>query len=81
MAEFDAESWFAMFAPAGTPPAVVQKLNSAVVEALRDPAIAERLIPNVGVPSYENVEEAKQFVAAEIKKYGAVIDTLNIELQ
>ena len=38
----DANSWWGVYAPAGTPPAVLAKLNAAFVKALKTPAIAQR---------------------------------------
>ena len=40
---FDCYVWFGMFAPAKTPPAIVQKLNASLNAALADPTIASRL--------------------------------------
>ncbi len=38
------ETWFMAFAPAGTPPAVIEKLNAALNKALATPAVRERMI-------------------------------------
>jgi tripartite-type tricarboxylate transporter receptor subunit TctC len=48
-------TYFALLAPAGTPPAVVAALNAAMKKALADPAVAERLagaglVPEGGTP-------------------------------
>jgi len=40
---YEFSSWFGLWAPAGTPPAVVAKLHDAIVAALKDPAIREKL--------------------------------------
>jgi tripartite-type tricarboxylate transporter receptor subunit TctC len=42
--DFDVSPWFAMFAPAGTPRPIVQRLNKEVVAALKEPAIRERAV-------------------------------------
>ena len=42
--EFQAQAWNAMFAPKGTPPAIVAKLNAAVVKALDDENVRKRLL-------------------------------------
>jgi tripartite-type tricarboxylate transporter receptor subunit TctC len=42
--EYQASAWNAMFAPKGTPKAVVDKLNAAIVKALDDPAVRKRLL-------------------------------------
>lgn len=43
LADFEATTWFGLFAPAGTPPAVIEKINKAVNAALAKPAVIERL--------------------------------------
>jgi tripartite-type tricarboxylate transporter receptor subunit TctC len=42
--EFEVSAWNALFAPKGTPPEVVAKLNAALVEALSDEATRKRLL-------------------------------------
>ncbi len=39
-----AQPWYALFAPAGTPPAVVDRLSKAAVQAMNDPAVHKRLV-------------------------------------
>ncbi|MGH8518791.1 MAG: Bug family tripartite tricarboxylate transporter substrate binding protein, partial [Panacagrimonas sp.] len=41
---FEFNSWFAVVAPAGTPPDIVARLNAEIVKALADPAVREQLI-------------------------------------
>ncbi len=41
--EFDASIWFGLFAPLGTPPAVVDKVQAAVAKILQDPELKTRL--------------------------------------
>lgn len=79
MAAFDVESWFAMFAPANTPPQIVSRLNAEVREAMRNPEVAEKLIKGVGMPSFEDEVQAKVFVANEINKYARILKDLNIK--
>jgi len=73
---FDLPSWYALFLPAATPPAIVQKLNRATVAALQVPAIGERLQQiggDVIAPERRSPEYLAQFLAAEIKKWEAPI--------
>lgn len=79
MAAFNVESWFAMFAPSHTPPEIVSQLNAAVREAMRKPEVAEKLIRNVGTPSFEDETQAKAFVHEEIKKYTQILKALDIK--
>ena len=41
--DFDLTNWYGLFAPAGTPPAIVNRLNAEVLKILAEPEIKERL--------------------------------------
>ena len=46
----DASNWYALLAPAKTPPAVIAKLNKAVNDALNDPAVHDKLVKAGATP-------------------------------
>lgn len=79
MENFNVESWFAMFAPANTPNEIIKRVNYEIREALKIPAISEKLITTVGAPSFEDEVQAKQFVASEIRKYARILKDLDIK--
>jgi len=60
----------AMFGTAGTPPEIVERLNGIVNAALKDPAIADKLLPQEIVPKPMKVAEFKAFVDSERAKFG-----------
>lgn len=66
-------TWVGFFAPAGTPPDVVQKLNDALNRVLQMPDVRERL----GTLTMESVggtpAEFAEYVRAEVVKWGAVV--------
>ena len=62
--------WFAMFAPAGTPPAIVDKLWREVRAAVENPEVRERLIKLGAVPVADSPADFKKFIQAELKAYG-----------
>jgi tripartite-type tricarboxylate transporter receptor subunit TctC len=73
---FRAVVWSGLFAPAGTPPAVVVKLNDMVNQALRDPVFAEQMRKQGGQPSGGSSAEFRGFLAAEITRWAkAVVDS------
>jgi tripartite-type tricarboxylate transporter receptor subunit TctC len=80
---FDVPSWYALFLPAGTPPAIVQKLNRATVATLEIPAVQQRLQQiggDVVTPDRRSPEYLAQFLAAEIKKWEAPIKASGLSL-
>jgi tripartite-type tricarboxylate transporter receptor subunit TctC len=80
LAEYELLNWFAMFGTGGTPPEIVERLNSIVNTALRDPAIADKLLPQGIVPKPMKVAEFKAFVEAERTKFGKIVEQANIKL-
>lgn len=68
-----ATTWYALFAPAGTPVAVVTQLNAALNDALADPATSQRL-QSQGVEISPGTPAALQnFVQAEVVKWAKVV--------
>lgn len=66
-------AWIALFAPAGTPPAVVRKLHAAVRAAVNSPEVAESFKPLGTTPESDaSPEDFAKFVDSEIKKWVAV---------
>jgi tripartite-type tricarboxylate transporter receptor subunit TctC len=70
---YEALGWFGIVAPAATPRPVVVKLNEAVVSALRDPVLSERMRAVGAEPAPMTPEEFGQFIRSEITKWGRVI--------
>jgi tripartite-type tricarboxylate transporter receptor subunit TctC len=72
-------NWFALFATAGTPEPIIDRLNGIANEALRDPSIAKKLEVQGIVPRPMTPAEFKAFVASEAKKFGEIIARANIK--
>src|SRR5215471_15221357 len=76
---FEAYEWHGVFAPAGTAPEIVAKLNAGLNAVLRQPDIAARL-KQLNVESRANTpEEFRAFVASEMDKWGRVVREANIK--
>lgn len=65
--------WIGLFAPAGTPPNVLEALNDAARKAVQVPEIRERLIALGFDPASESLAETARFVHEEIGKWGRVV--------
>jgi tripartite-type tricarboxylate transporter receptor subunit TctC len=74
--------WTALWAPRGTPRAVIDKLNTAAVEAVADPAVRKRLTEELGqdIPAREQQtpEALHAYQKAEIEKWWPLIRSANI---
>jgi len=79
--DFVVSSGFAMFAPAGTPRPIVEKVNAALVKALHDPVVSKTLIDRGAEPVASTPEEHDAFNRAEIAKWIKVARGAGIEAQ
>jgi tripartite-type tricarboxylate transporter receptor subunit TctC len=70
---FDVSTWFGVFAPAGTPAAVVARLNESLTAALRAPEMRERLARMGAEPAPMSSEQFAQLVRSELVKYQKVV--------
>ncbi|MGY8524379.1 Bug family tripartite tricarboxylate transporter substrate binding protein [Paracidovorax citrulli] len=72
------ENWFGLFAPKGTPPQIVTRLNAAVAEALKDPKLDARLRDLGGFPSPGSPEQFKTFIQHESGLFKRIVEESNI---
>ena len=70
---FDIVTWFGLFAPAGTPPAIVAKWNADVTRILNAPEMRDRLIAQGAEPAPTSPAEFAQFVAGELVRYARIV--------
>jgi tripartite-type tricarboxylate transporter receptor subunit TctC len=77
---FDVAGWFALFAPARTPPEIVEKIQIDAVTALSDPVVKAKLEQIGMVVSGSTSEELAALLQHEIEKWGAVIKDAKITL-
>jgi tripartite-type tricarboxylate transporter receptor subunit TctC len=78
--DFAAEAWVAAFAPAATPPAIVQKLNAAIRQALARPDVKQSIEKTGAVVRAGSPDELRAFIAAEIGKWGELARKNNIHV-
>jgi tripartite-type tricarboxylate transporter receptor subunit TctC len=74
-------TWFALLAPKGTPPAIVQRMNTVANEVLADPAVKKRLA-DIGATTLGGTpQQLAQHLAAETEKWGRVVREAHIAAQ
>ncbi|MGZ8198878.1 MAG: Bug family tripartite tricarboxylate transporter substrate binding protein [Burkholderiales bacterium] len=71
--------WFGLLAPAGTPKAIVDKINHDVVAILKTPEARSQLLVQGAEPTPTTPQEFEAFLRAEIKKWGRVIKEAGIK--
>jgi len=73
---FDAVNWYAFVAPPDTPRPIVDKLNAAIVGALRDPGTI-KLLANVGIEADPSTpEQMAAYVKKQYDLWGEVVKTI-----
>ena len=75
----DASNWYALLAPAKTPPAVIAKVNKAVNDALNDPQIHDKLVKSGATPVGGTPESLGTFMKSEYEKWGKVVKERDIK--
>lgn len=76
---YDMSYWFAIYAPAGTPAAIVNKLNQAFAKATTSEGFKNFMAKTSGEVSLSTPEGLAQFQAADSKKWGQVIRAAGIK--
>ena len=78
---FDYNLWIGMYAPAGTPADVVDKINADVAKALASPEVRERLAALGAEPMVMTPAEFKKFMRDEIEDSAKVVKAAGIKAQ
>jgi len=76
---FDTVPWAGMFAPAGTPKAVINKLNAEIVKAINKPAVNQRLAEMGLAPGSSTPAELDRFVKEQLAAWGKKIKDAGIQ--
>ena len=77
----EANAWFAVFGPAGTPVAIVQRLNAEIVRALKQPDVHQRLTHAGYEPVTSTPEELAEFLGKELVKWQKVVQASGAKAQ
>ena len=75
-----ADNWYALYAPAKTPAAIVAKLNSAFTAALKDPEVGKKLLAAGAVPAPTTPEELGEILKVDLARWGKIIKGRGIKI-
>ena len=78
---FEVVGWFGWLAPAGTPPAIVNRLNTEIVKALKTPELRDRLLSQSTEPVGSTPKEFAAFVRSERDKWAQVIRRAGVRME
>ncbi len=79
--DYQAASWVGVFAPAKTDPAVIAKLNAAVEDVIKDPAVQKRL-QDIGFdPMHGSATQADTYFRSEVTKWGTMVKKLGLSIK
>ena len=67
------DNWYGLLAPVKTPPAIINKLHDAFVQAINDPGIKAKLIDSGAIPVANTPAEFGKFFRAEYERWGKVV--------
>jgi len=73
LSRFNVDTWFGLFAPAGLPPALTQRLNQAFTDALKSETVRTAFAPMLAEPAPTTSQAFGEFVQAELAKYRDVV--------
>jgi len=81
LADYEVISWQAIFAPAGTPKPIIERLHTEIAKILKEPEMQER-IAKLGMQGADmSTDQVAAFQKAEVAKWAAVIKGANIKLE
>lgn len=76
----DTGTWLGLFAPVGTPPAVIAKMNAAVDKVLQMPDVREKLLQAGSVPAGGSSEQFAKFLSVDYPKWGQIVKASGVKL-
>jgi tripartite-type tricarboxylate transporter receptor subunit TctC len=78
---YENSTWHGWLAPAGTPPAILNRLNAELVRSTRSPDVVERLAPDGGEPVGSTPEQFGRHIAGELARWGKLVREAGIRFE
>jgi tripartite-type tricarboxylate transporter receptor subunit TctC len=78
---YEYTTWFGIFAPARTPPAIVTRLNSEIVKGLAAPELNQRFVANGGEPAPSTPDELRRYMIEESARWAKTIKVAGIRIE
>jgi tripartite-type tricarboxylate transporter receptor subunit TctC len=81
VAGYETSTWHGWLAPAGTPPAIVSRLNAELVKSARSADVVERLAPDGGEAVGSTQEEFARHIALELARWRKVVEEAGVRVE
>lgn len=81
MPGYEATTWFALLAPARTPPDIVMQLNNAIVKLNQTQEIRERLVAQGADPLNGTPQQVSAFIKSEVVKWAKVVSDAGVKAE
>lgn len=78
---YTADGWYGLFVPAGTPKAIIERVNAATAEVMKDPEIVAKFNEQALIPHTTSVADFQQIVSDDYVKWGKVVKNIGLPLQ
>jgi tripartite-type tricarboxylate transporter receptor subunit TctC len=78
--DYEVDSWYALFAPAKTPPEIVARMQKAIVQTIQLPEVKQKLLEQGGDTVGSSPEQLGQVVKKELAKWPAIIKAAHIKV-
>jgi tripartite-type tricarboxylate transporter receptor subunit TctC len=75
------DQWQGVYAPTGTPAAIIARLNIEINRVLADPTVRENLLQQAQEPVGGSVEHVTRLLHADVEKYARLLKELNIKAE
>jgi tripartite-type tricarboxylate transporter receptor subunit TctC len=75
------DQWLGVFAPARTPPAIIERLNSEINKAVADPGVRKNFLDSAQEPIGGTADQFAQLVREDYAKFGRLVKDLNIKAE
>ena len=78
---YENSTWHGWLAPAGTPPAILNRLNAELVKSTRAPDVVERLAPDGGEPVGSTPEQFARYIIADMARWSKLVKETGIRFE
>ena len=77
---YEVTAWYGIVLPAGTPPALIQRINTDLVAVLHDKAIEQRVVADGGEIAAGSAESFRKLILADIEKWVGLAKSAHLKL-